>query len=67
MLANSPPAGISSDGTNSSVLLLGQSLGWRTGDTLSRAQDFASAIVGVRGATVEPGFYQPFLADWKLR
>lgn len=51
----------------SSVLLLGQSLGWRTGDTLSRAQDFASAIVGVRGATVEPGFYQPFLADWKLR
>jgi fructokinase len=35
--------------------------------TLERAQAFASAIVGQRGATVrDPAFYQPFLADWGL-
>jgi fructokinase len=35
--------------------------------TLQRAQAFASAIVGVRGATVsDAGFYQQICADWEL-
>ena len=49
----------------SSVLLLGQMLDWSMELTLERAQEFASAIVGVRGATVsEREFYQPFLDAW---
>ena len=32
-----------------------------------RAQAFASAVVGMRGATVDdPAFYQPFLDTWNL-
>ena len=51
-----------------SVFLLGQLHGWPLPITLERAQAFASAIVGVRGATVAaPAFYQGFLEAWRLR
>lgn len=51
----------------SSAFVLGLILRWPLELTLSRAQDFASAIVGVRGATVQDkGFYQPFLEQWGL-
>lgn len=50
-----------------SVLILGLIRRWPLSRTLERAQAFASAIVGQRGATVrDPAFYQPFLADWGL-
>lgn len=50
-----------------SVILLGQAYSWPLPLLLERAQQFASAIVGVRGATVnDPGFYRPFLRDWGL-
>jgi fructokinase len=51
----------------SSTLLLGQSQGWPLPLTLERAHAFASAIVGIRGATINNiGFYQPFLDAWGL-
>lgn len=51
----------------SSVILLGQLKDWPLSDTLQRAQQFASAIVGIRGATIENReFYQPFVNDWRL-
>ena len=51
-----------------SVLLLGLTLDWDTQLTLERAQSFASAIVGVRGATVaDPALYQTFRADWGIQ
>jgi len=51
----------------SSILILGLLLDWPLQETLSRAQSFASAIVGVRGATVsDPAFYAPFIEHWKL-
>ena len=51
----------------SSVLLLGLNQGWPVGQTLERAQQFASALVGRRGATVDdPDFYQPMIDAWKL-
>ena len=51
-----------------SVMILGLARGWPVQIALDRAQAFASAIVGRRGATVgEPGFYDRFLADWKQR
>lgn len=47
------------------VFLLGQLRGWPSPLTLERAQRFASAIVGVRGATVaDRAFYRAFLDDW---
>jgi len=47
------------------VFLLGQLRGWDLAQTLLRAQAFASAIVGVRGATVaDRAFYQRFIDDW---
>lgn len=47
------------------VFLLGQLRGWPLAATLERAQSFASAIVGVRGATVaDRAFYQRFLEVW---
>ncbi len=50
-----------------SVMLLGTLRGWPLPKTLQRAQDFATAIVGVRGATVDAAaFYQPFIASWGL-
>ena len=51
----------------SSVFLLGQLKGWPIQQTLDRAQVFASAIVGNRGATVsDKKFYQPFIDAWNL-
>ncbi|TCJ18491.1 carbohydrate kinase [Parasulfuritortus cantonensis] len=49
----------------SAVLMLGLLAGWDLGASLQRAQSFASAIVGVRGATVaDAAFYRPFLDAW---
>ncbi len=51
----------------SSILLLGLAMDWSIERTLARAQDFASAIVGIRGATVnDRGFYQPFFDAWNI-
>lgn len=51
----------------SAVLLLGLLHDWPLATTLQRAQAFASALVGQRGATVQDLlFYQPFIADWSL-
>jgi fructokinase len=50
-----------------SVLILGLVKHWPLMQTLERAQSFASAIVGRRGATVrDRDFYQPFLTSWGL-
>ena len=47
------------------VLLLGLARDWPLERTLERAQGFASAVVGLRGATtIERRFYQPFLEAW---
>ncbi len=50
-----------------SVLLLGLANNWPLPLLLERAQAFASAVVGVQGATVhDRKFYQPFLNAWSL-
>lgn len=49
------------------VLILGLLRGWTLGDTLERAQTFASAIVARRGATIDdPDFYAGFLDLWSV-
>lgn len=49
----------------SSVCILGECMGWPSETTLTRALEFAAAIVGIRGATPEDkSFYQPFLTTW---
>jgi fructokinase len=49
------------------VLLLGISRQWPLAETLERAQAFASALVGRRGATVaDREFYRPFNERWRL-
>ena len=49
-----------------SVLILGLLQDWSYSVILERAQAFASAIVGHRGATVEAAdFYQPFVEAWE--
>jgi len=51
----------------SAVMLLGQIKEWRVDLTLERAQSFASAIVGVRGAIVRDiEFYRRFLQYWGM-
>jgi fructokinase len=51
----------------SAVILLGLNLGWDLGETMCRAQTFASAIIGKRGATVQDlDFYKPFITSWNL-
>jgi len=48
-----------------SVMILGLTRAWPMQLTLQRAQEFASAIVGNRGATVsDPDFYQSFVKRW---
>jgi fructokinase len=48
-----------------SVLLLGLMNEWPLRLTMERAQSFATAIVGVRGATVmDRAFYKSFLEEW---
>jgi fructokinase len=50
-----------------SVTILGVLEGWPQQQAMQRAQEFASAIVGIRGATVQDaGFYQPFIERWGL-
>jgi len=47
------------------VMILGLLRNWPLQDALDRAQRFASAIVGQRGATVrDPAFYAPFIAQF---
>jgi fructokinase len=49
------------------VVLLGLQQGWSLNVLMTRAQDFAQAIVQQRGAIVhERQFYQVFLKDWGL-
>ncbi|MEW8023558.1 MAG: carbohydrate kinase [Candidatus Thiodiazotropha endolucinida] len=51
----------------SSVLILGLELGWPLQQTLERAQKFASAIVGQRGAVVHDStFYRHYIDTWQL-
>lgn len=48
-----------------SVMIMGLIKGWPLQQSAQRAQDFATAIVGNRGATVaDPGFYRAFLGAW---
>lgn len=48
-----------------SVMILGLLHGWDLQVGLDRAQAFASAIVGCRGATVrDPAFYEKFIRSW---
>jgi fructokinase len=50
-----------------SVLILGLLHNWPLQQSLERAQTFASAMVGRRGATVEdPDFYAGFAREWGL-
>ena len=50
-----------------SVLILGLSHQWPLQQTMQRAQDFASLMVGQQGATVhDQNFYQEKIADWDL-
>ena len=50
-----------------SVLLLGLLHEWPMQITLERAQSFAGAVVGLRGATVtDQGFYERCMASWDL-
>lgn len=50
-----------------SVMILGLARDWAPELTLERAQQFAAAIVGRRGATVaDRGFYREFLEEWGL-
>ncbi|MBU0654399.1 MAG: carbohydrate kinase [Gammaproteobacteria bacterium] len=49
----------------SSVLITGLLHGWPMEQTLQRAQQFASAVVGLRGATTQNrDFYRAFIEDW---
>lgn len=51
----------------SSVLLLGLYKDWPLQQILNRAQQFASAVVGQRGATTQDKtFYKPFIKAWGL-
>jgi len=51
----------------SSVMLLGKYYSWPTEITMQRAQEFASAIVGIRGATTtDKAFYQSFADRWQI-
>ena len=48
-----------------SVCILGLLNGWNTGLILERAQAFASAVVGIRGATTtDKSFYHQFVSNW---
>lgn len=50
-----------------SILILGLYHGWPLQQTLMYAQQFASQLVGRRGATVsDPDFYRAFATRWAL-
>lgn len=49
------------------VFMLGMLHGWALGETLARADAFARALCGIRGAVPDaPDFYAPFIRDWQL-
>jgi fructokinase len=49
------------------VMIAGHLSGWSMESTLSRAQDLASGVVGLRGAVTEDlDFYRRFHEEWKL-
>ena len=49
------------------VYITGTLLGWPTQRTLMRANRFAAAICGIRGAIPhDDDFYTPFLREWQL-
>lgn len=49
------------------VFIVGTLLGWPTQRTLARANHFAAAICGIRGAIPhDQDFYRPFLREWHL-
>jgi fructokinase len=51
----------------SSVLIVGLLKGWPMEQILRYAQQFAGALVGLRGATSRDcDFYQPFIESWQL-
>jgi fructokinase len=51
----------------SSVLIVGLLKGWPMEQTFRYAQQFAGAVVGLRGATSrDRDFYQPFIESWQL-
>lgn len=51
----------------SSILLLGFLNKWPLTLTMPRAQQFASQIVGIQGATInDKSFYQTFIKNWNL-
>ncbi|MEE9396313.1 MAG: carbohydrate kinase [Methylococcales bacterium] len=48
------------------VMILGLANDWSLNTTVQRAQDFASELVGHRGATVSnPAFYRSFINQWE--
>ncbi len=50
-----------------SIIILGLTKGWSLSITVDRAQNFASALVSHRGATVSnTSFYHSFIDDWDL-
>ena len=52
----------------SSVMILGLLGGWPLKTTLQRAQEFASGLVGHRGATVsDADFYRAYVNEWNLK
>lgn len=68
-----PPAGLTivdpvgAGDAFASVLLLGGILGWNAMDRLSRAQEFAGNVVGLRGALPHHrDFYDPLRSAWSL-
>lgn len=49
------------------VFILGTLRGWPADLTLSRANRFAAAVCGIRGAIPDdPAFYRPFLQEWDI-
>jgi len=51
----------------SSIILLGHVREWPLALTIKRAQQFASQVVSIRGATINSrAFYQPFIRNWEL-
>jgi fructokinase len=51
----------------SAVLILGRTRRWPLATTLRRAQDFAAAVVGLRGATtLDRAFYDRFCEAWSF-
>ncbi|MBW8363138.1 MAG: hypothetical protein K0M39_01090 [Rhizobium sp.] len=52
----------------SAVFMLGMLQGWSLADQLARADAFARALCGIRGAVpASQDFYRPFIRDWKIQ